>query len=75
MTLIPYLHALDLNEEDARLVKPIAEPTPTREISLVYSRAELKIRIIGALSEVISQSVPARLRQEKNVILSPVPQL
>lgn len=75
MTLIPYLHALDLNEEDARLVKPIAEPTPTREISLVYSRAELKIRIIGALSEIISQSVPARLRQEKNVILSPVSQL
>jgi LysR family hydrogen peroxide-inducible transcriptional activator len=75
MTLIPYLHAIDLDEQDAKAVKLIAEPQPTREISMVYSRAELKIRIIEALSKIIQESVPEKLLVEKNKILSPVKQV
>lgn len=75
MTLIPYLHAIDLSKEEQKLVKPIAEPQPTREISIVYSRAELKIKVIEALSKIIINSVPEKLLKEKNKILSPVAQV
>ncbi len=75
MTLIPYLHALDLNKEDAKMVKLIAEPQPTREISIVYSRAELKIKVIEALSKIIKEAVPEKLLKEKHKILSPVAQV
>lgn len=74
MTLIPYLHALDLAPEDQKMVKPIAEPQPTREISLVYSRAELKIKIIDALAEMIKENIPSKLLKETSKVLSPVPQ-
>lgn len=75
MTLLPYLHALDLSEEEQTMIKPIADPKPTREISLVYSRAELKIKVIDELANTIVKNVPSKLLQEKNTILSPVKQV
>lgn len=75
MTLIPYLYAIDLGKDDQQLLKPIAEPTPTREISMVYSRAELKIKVIEELSNIIKSNVPEKLLKEKNKILSPVAQV
>jgi LysR family hydrogen peroxide-inducible transcriptional activator len=72
MTLIPYLHAIDLGQEETKMVKPIADPQPTREISLVYSRAELKIKVIDALAKIVKQAVPEKLLKEKHKILSPV---
>jgi len=72
ITLIPYLHALDLPEADQKSAKPIAEPKPTREISLVYSRAELKIRVIEELNKIILKSVPEKLTSEKNEVVSPL---
>lgn len=71
MTLLPHLHALELNPEDQKLVKPIADPRPTREISLIYTRAELKIKAINALAEVIMNNVPQNLLEEKDQVLSP----
>jgi LysR family hydrogen peroxide-inducible transcriptional activator len=62
MTLIPYLHALELTQqEDQQRIKPFARPKPTREISLVYSRAELKMPIVNAMAEIIKNSVPEQL--------------
>lgn len=75
MTLIPYLYAIDLGKDDQKLLKPIAEPTPTREISMVYSRAELKIKVIEELTNIIKSNVPEKLLKEKNKILSPVAQV
>lgn len=72
MTLIPYLLALDLSKEDQKLVKPVAEPRPTREISIVYTRAELKIRVIEALQKLIVKNIPAKLTREKEEVVSPV---
>lgn len=64
MTLLPYLMALDLSEEERKKIKPIEHPQPTREISIVYSRAQLKIRIIELLSEEIRERVPKKLLKE-----------
>ncbi len=75
MTLVPYLHALNLSEEDQTLVKPIADPKPTREISLIYTRAELKIKVIEELHRVIRESVPEKLLSENQEVVSPLPDL
>ncbi len=72
MTLLPYLHAIDLPAEDQRFVKPIADPKPTREISMVYTRAELKIKIIEELSSIIQNVVPEKLTLEKEHVVSPL---
>lgn len=72
MTLVPYLYALELRQQQQKeLLKTFDHPKPTREISMVYSRAELKMSIIGALSDVIQASVPDRLlEQEEGAFIS-----
>ncbi len=72
MTLIPYLHAIDLSEEDQKLVKPIADPKPSREISLVYTRAELKIKVIEELKKIIMKNVPEKMLTDQNAVISPL---
>ena len=54
ITLLPYLHTLDLKETDKLKLKHFVEPKPAREISLIFPTNELKIHIINALKDVIS---------------------
>ncbi|MGB0177390.1 MAG: LysR substrate-binding domain-containing protein, partial [Owenweeksia sp.] len=72
MTLIPYLHAIDLAKEDQKYIKPIADPRPSREVSIVYTRAELKIKVIEELMKIIQKSVPDKLMSEQNTVVSPL---
>ena len=71
MTLLPYLTAIDLAPYLQAFVKPIAEPTPTREISLIYANTHVKSAIINQLEPIIRNSVPKRLLFEKNTVLHP----
>lgn len=73
MTLIPYLTALDLSEADRANIKPIEHPQPTREISLVYSRAQLKISIIEILEKEIKNLIPKKLLERADTeLISPL---
>jgi len=72
MTLIPYLHALDLAEDDQKFVKPIADPRPSREISIVFTRAELKIKVIEELQKIILKNIPEKLANEQEEVVSPL---
>lgn len=63
MTLIPYLTAIDLHEEERKLVKPLEHPQPNREISMVYTRSQMRIRIIEALATEIKAHIPKKLLQ------------
>ncbi len=72
MTLIPYLTALDLPENLQEMVKPIAEPRPTREMSVVYSRTQLKIGVVEKLMTAVLASVPSKLAEEKHSVISPM---
>jgi len=73
MTLIPYLTALDLNEADRANIKPIEHLQPTREISLVYSRAQLKISIIEILEREIKSLIPKKLLERADTeLISPL---
>ncbi len=54
MTLLPYLHTLDISTSQSKNLKYFKEPSPAREVSLIYSKSELKMQIINALYDIIS---------------------
>lgn len=73
MTLLPYLTSLDLNNDRFKgSVKPIAEPTPTRQVSLIYSRAQLKLAWIEALGVIIKNQLPKKVLQQPEQVISPL---
>ncbi len=72
ITLLPYLHTLDLNEKDKLKLKHFKEPKPAREISLIYPKTELKIQIIDALRSTISGVIKGAIVFQNVEIISPV---
>ena len=73
MTLLPYLHTLDLNERDKGNLKFFKDPSPAREVSLVYNKSELKVHIIDALYNVISGIIKGAIAFQDVKIISPLP--
>lgn len=73
MTLLPYLTASDLGENEKKRVKPIEHPQPTREISLVHSKSQLKLGILEILENEIKEVIPKKLLQnDDNELMSPI---
>ncbi len=72
MTLLPYLHTLDLNEKNRSKLKHFVEPKPAREVSLIYPKSELKIQIIDALRSSISGVVKGAIVFQNVQIVSPI---
>lgn len=72
MTLLPYLHTLNLSEKRAVNLKPFTDPSPAREISLIYSTSELKLQIIEALYTTISGVIRGAITFSDVKIISPV---
>jgi LysR family hydrogen peroxide-inducible transcriptional activator len=71
MTLLPYLNTLDLSDKYKKGIKPIAEPTPTREVSMLYSRTQLKQEWIKAMGQTITASLPKKLLEKSSNVISP----
>lgn len=71
MTLLPYLHALELKESDKKNIQYFAEPQPAREISLVYHKSEVKMQIIKALHRTISGVIRGAITFNNVKIISP----
>lgn len=72
MTLLPYLHTLDLNNGRRKNLRFFKEPTPAREISLISNENELKKHIIDALHSVISGVVRGAIQFNNVKIISPI---
>ena len=49
MTLLPYLHTLDIHKPTNENLRYFIEPTPAREVSIIYHKSELKLQIVEAL--------------------------
>lgn len=73
MTLLPYLHTLDLNEKAKVNLHYFNEPSPAREVSLIYHKSELKIQIIEAMQTVISGIIRGAIAFQNVKIISPLP--
>ncbi|MDC7993844.1 hydrogen peroxide-inducible genes activator [Altibacter sp. HG106] len=71
MTLLPYLHTLDLSEVLQQNLRHFEDPKPAREVSVIYSTSELKMQIITALYEVIAGVVRGAIAFQDVEIISP----
>lgn len=71
MTLLPYLHTLDISEVQKKNLKHFSKPLPSREVSLIYSTSELRLQIINALYDTISGVVRGAIAFQDVEIISP----
>ena len=72
MTLLPYLHTLDMKDINKTKLHYFTEPKPAREVSIIYHKSELKIQIIEALQGVISGIIRGAIAFENVDIISPL---
>ncbi|WP_396603298.1 hydrogen peroxide-inducible genes activator [Algibacter sp. R77976] len=73
MTLLPYLHTLDINEKEKANLHFFNEPSPAREVSIIYHKSELKMQIVEALQDVISGIIRGAIAFQNVKIVSPLP--
>ncbi|MBP93083.1 LysR family transcriptional regulator, hydrogen peroxide-inducible genes activator [Bizionia echini] len=73
MTLLPYLHTLDLSEKAKQNLHYFIEPSPAREVSLLYHKSELKMQIVDAMHNVISGIIRGAIAFQSVNIVSPLP--
>lgn len=71
MTLLPFLHTIDLSEERLNNLKQFEEPVPAREVALIYNKSELKLQIINAMYDVISGIIKGAIAFQDFKIISP----
>lgn len=71
MTLLPYLHTIDISEGQRTNLRYFSEPPPAREVSVIYSKSELKLQIINALYEMIASVVRGAIAFQDVKIISP----
>lgn len=72
MTLLPYLHTLDLKDSEKKKLKMFKDPVPAREVSLIYNRSELKMQIIEALRSTIAGVIKGAITFQNVKIISPL---
>lgn len=72
ITLLPYLHTLDLKDSDKTKLKHFKAPKPAREVSLIFPKTELKIQIIDALRATIAGVIKGAIVFQNVEIISPV---
>ena len=73
MTMLPYLHTLDIEEATKGNLRYFEEPVPAREVSLIYHKSELKMQIIEALQTVITGIIRGAIAFQNVEIISPLP--
>ena len=73
MTLLPYLHTLDINDKEKENLHYFNEPSPAREVSIIYHKSELKMQIVEALQDVISGIIRGAIAFQNVKIVSPLP--
>ena len=72
MTLMPYLHTLDISPKEKTNLHHFNEPSPAREVSIIYHKSELKMQIIEALQTVISGIIKGAIAFHNVKIISPL---
>lgn len=72
VTLLPYLHTLDLSDKNKEKLRHFKEPRPAREVSLIFPKSELKMHIIDALRTTISGVIKGAIAFHNVQIISPL---
>lgn len=71
ITLLPYLHSLDLKLEDQKNVVAFKDPKPSREVSLIFEKTGLKSHIIEVLFDTIKSVIRGAIAFYDVEIISP----
>ncbi|WP_417444859.1 LysR substrate-binding domain-containing protein [Joostella sp.] len=72
MTLLPYLHTLDVSDNQKKNLRYFTEPNPAREVSLIYHKSELKMHITDALKDIIAGVLRGAIAFQNVKIISPI---
>ena len=72
MTLLPYLNTIELDADKKNKLKYFKDPSPAREVSLIYHKKELKVQITEALKDVITSVVRGAIAFQDVKIISPL---
>ena len=72
MTLLPYLHTLDVGDKTKDNLRHFNSPSPAREVSIIYHKSELKMQIIEAMQDVISGIIRGAIAFQNVEIISPL---
>lgn len=72
MTLLPYLHTLDLTDKDKKYLRFFDGTAPAREVSLIYHRSQLKIQLIESLKASIASVIRGAIAFHDVKIISPL---
>jgi LysR family hydrogen peroxide-inducible transcriptional activator len=71
-TLLPYLHTIDLTESGKTKLRHFKDPKPSREVSLIFPKTELKRHIIDALRTSIAGVIKGAIAFQNVQIVSPL---
>lgn len=71
MTLLPYLQTRNLTPQNAKNLRSFESPEPAREISLIYSKSQLKLPIIESLSATIESLMRGAIKFDKIKVVTP----
>ncbi len=71
MTILPYLHSKLLSESNKKNLIQFNNPTPAREISIIYSKTQLKLPIINALKSTISKIIRGQINYNDLKVMPP----
>lgn len=71
MTLLPYLQTLHMGEKAKKNLRYFDDPVPAREISLIFSKAQLKTPVINVLHELISGVMRGLIQLEELQVITP----
>ena len=72
ITILPELATLDMSNRQLQLIRHFKKPAPMREVSMVVHRDFVKKRLIEALKEVIIDTIPDKVKKNKNLFIVPV---
>lgn len=71
MTLLPYLQTRNLSPKNKENLRPFESPEPAREISLIYSKSQLKLPVIESLAVTIEGIMRGAIRFENIKVVTP----
>src|SRR5205085_3393391 len=72
ITIIPELATLDMTEKQKSHLRSFKSPAPVREVSIATYRNQIKPRLIHALKEEILNSIPPKIKKNKNKMVVPI---
>ena len=71
MTLLPYLQTKSLSEKNKKNLKSFESPEPAREISIIYSKNQLKVPVIESLITIIESIMRGAIKFQNIRLITP----